>query len=158
VSIKFRHGEHLEFKVREKQHESGAELWRKIEFHDVCLRKKTDTKILQGVVAEKLELIASKYDESSDERSFLTRAAQHIKDNWKCIEVVKNRQNGHHAGVHVEQTNISLTGSDDKWLTICFEGSLENILKFLASSHGKGIIETGYRAKGYPEFLCTIKQ
>lgn len=39
VSIKFLYGEHLELKIREKRHESGAELWSKVEFHDISMQK-----------------------------------------------------------------------------------------------------------------------
>ena len=153
VSIKFRYGEHLEFKIREKRHESGAELWKKVEFHDVSVRKNPNIKVLQSVVAGKLELVASGYDK--DLQPLLTRTAQHVRDNWKCVEVSKSRQNSHHGGVHIEQTDITLTSKDERWQTICFEGSLENILTFLTSSHGKQIKEYSYRVQGYPEFLCT---
>lgn len=155
VSIKFRHGEYLEFKIREKRHESGAELWRKVECYDVSLRENSDIKVLQSLVAGNLESIACGYDK--DLQPLLMRAVKYIRENWKCIEVSKSRQNSHHAGVHIEQTYISLTGKD-QWQTICFEGSLENILKFLASSHGKQIMECGCQAKGYPDFLCTTEQ
>lgn len=155
VSIKFRHGDYLEFKIRERRHESGAELWKKVEYHGISLRKNLNIKVLQSLVADKLESVATGYDQ--DVQVLLTQAAKYVRDNWKLIEIHKNRRNSHHAGVHVEQTNISLTGKDDQWQTICFEGSLENILKFLASTHGKQITEYCNHARGYPEFLCTIE-
>ena len=155
VSIKFRYGEHLEFKIREQRHDSGAELWRKVEFHDVSMRKNPDIKVLQSVVAGKLESVANGYDKEL--QPLLTQAAQHVRDNWKCVEVSKSRQNSHHGGVSIEQTDIILTSKDEQWQTICFEGSLDNILRFLTSSHGKQIIEYGYEVRGYPEFLCTNK-
>ena len=153
VSIKFRYGEHLEFKIREKRHESGAELWNKVEFHEVSMRKNSNLKVLQSVVASKLESVARGY--AKDLQPLLTRAAQHVKDNWKCVEVSKSRQNAHHGGVHIEVTDITLTSKDEKWQTICFEGSLDDVLRFLTSSHGKQVKENGYRVRGYPEFLCT---
>lgn len=153
VSIKFLYGEHLELKIREKRHESGAELWSKVEFHDISMQKNPNTKVLQSVVAGKLESVASRYDK--DLQPLLTRAAQHVKNNWKCVEVHKSRQNGHHGGVHIEVTDITLTSKGEKWQTICFEGSLEDILRFLASSHGKQVMEYGFQVRSYPEFLCT---
>ena len=39
LSIKFCYGEHLKFKIREKRDESGAELWRKVECHDVSMQQ-----------------------------------------------------------------------------------------------------------------------
>ena len=154
VSIKFRHGEYLEFKIRERRHESGAELWKKVECHGISLRKNSDMKVLQSLVADKLESLAFGYDK--DLQALLTQAAEYVRDNWKCIEIRKNRQNSYHAGVHVEQTNIILADKDDQWQTICFEGSLESILKFLASSYRKQIIQCCNYVRGYPEFLCTI--
>lgn len=154
VSIKFRHGEHLEFKIREKRHESGAELWSKVEFHEVSLQKSSDMKVLQSLVVGKLESIARGYGQ--DLQSLLTQAVERVRENWQCIEVSKNRQNGRYAGLSVEQTNISLISRGDQWETTCFEGSLECILKFLASSPGKRIVEYGYQVTGYPEFLCKM--
>ena len=154
VSIKFRHGEYLEFKIRERRHESGAELWKKVECHGISLRKNSDMKVLPSLVADKLESLAFGYDK--DLQALLTQAAKYVRDNWKCIEIRKNRQNSYHAGVHVEQTNIILADKDDQWQTICFEGSLESILKFLASSYGKQITQCCNYARGYPEFLYTI--
>lgn len=155
VSIKFRHGENLEFKIRERRHDSGAELWRKVEFHNVTWRKNPNIKLLQSLVVDKLELVARGCDQEL--QPLLTHAVQHVRGSWNCIEVTKSRQNIYYAGLHVEQTNICLTGKDDRWQTICFEGSLENILKFLTSSHGKQIIAYDFQVKGYPEFLCTIE-
>ena len=86
------------------------------------------------------------------------RAVQQVReDDWKSVEVSKSRQNSYYAGVHIEKTNITLTGKDEQWRTICIEDSLENIQKFLVSSHGKQIIEFGYKVQGYPEFLCTTR-
>ena len=156
LSIKFRYGEHLEFKIREKRDESGAELWRKEEFHDVSMQKNPNIKALQSLVSDKLLSLASKY--AKDLQPLITRAAQQVReDDWKSVEVSKRRQNSYYGGVHIEQTNITLIGKDEQWKTVCVEGSLENIQKFFVSSHGKQIIELGYKVQGYPEFLCTTK-
>ena len=60
VSVKFRYSESLEFKIREKRHECGAELWTKVEFHDVSLRKVSEQK-LKTLTIEKLETVARNY-------------------------------------------------------------------------------------------------
>ena len=152
VSVKFRHGESLEFKIREKRHECGAELWSKIEFHDVSLRKLSEEK-LKSLTVEKLETVARSYGQ--DMQPVFTQAIECLRGNRRCVEVSKSRRNGYYSGVQFEQTDITI--DTQTWQSICFEGRLEKIVELvtlLANTHST---ITSHVPKGYPEFLLNVE-
>jgi len=152
VSVKFRHSESLEFKIREKRHECGAELWAKAEFHDVSLQKLSEQKLKTSTI-EKLEAVARSYGQ--DMQPVFAQAIECLKGNWRCVEVSKSRTNGYYSGVQFEQTDI--LKDTQTWQSICFEGRLEKIIELvtlLATTHS---IITSHVPKGYPEFLLNIE-
>lgn len=152
ISVKFRHSESLEFKIREKRHESGVEFWSKAEFHDVSLRKFSEQK-LKLLTIEKLEIVASSYGQ--DMQPVFAQAIEGIRGSWRCVEVNKSRRNGYHCGVHFEQTDITI--DTQKWQSICFEGSLEKILELVILLTTKHATIVSHVPKGYPEFLLNVE-